>query len=423
MNVCVTVNSKYMRYLYIMLQSLYENNARGAIDLYVIQRDFTDDDKEAITKITQEYGNRVSYIWVDEHKYDNMPIYNLGRSNLSLEIYFRLLIPEYLPEELDRVLMLDVDIVVNKDISELYNIDFEDCYLAAAPNMCHNLRVRDDWRAWYGENRTNWTHYNTGILMWNLEKIRKDFPREYIFNLAWKYPIKTATFEEELFNVEFGECGIKEIPADKWNYISTHATWFAEPRFVVYQNNEEILEKCAILHYAALNPWQGGVKNDSFKLWWKYAKQTPYYPEIIEECYWTSENFIKNMHTAVDNQEKKLIYVDVLLDEKYRNQVVERLEERRIKKLMIYGAGRVAKCIHNILKETNIEVLCYIDKVYRGEFCGKETIDFPRIADYEQQADVILISNSYYYNEIVADLKPYTECEKITIDDLLREEN
>ena len=76
MNICVTVSSQYMRYLYIMLQSLYENNKKNSINLYVIQRNFTDEDKKVIFDLTDRFKNTVNYIWVDEHKFDNMPKHN-----------------------------------------------------------------------------------------------------------------------------------------------------------------------------------------------------------------------------------------------------------------------------------------------------------------------------------------------------------
>ena len=417
MNICVTVNSKYKRYLYIMLESLYENNQQSEIRLFVIQRDFTDDDKNEISSLTKRYGNTVEFIWVDEHKYDDMPIYRIGRSNLSLEIYFRLLIPEYLPDEIDRVLMLDVDIVINKDISDLYNIDLEDYYFAAAPNMCHNFLVREEWREWYSKDRINWIHYNTGILMWNLKKIRKDFPREYIFKLAWEIPIKTATFEEEIFNVAFGDKGIKNIPAEKWNYISTHENWFKNPRFHRYKDVEEIKRNCGIIHYAAMNPWQAGVKNESFRLWWDWTAKSPYYEEILRECYEQSERYLIEMQKKIEDQEKKLVY-----DDAYRQRLIKRLCDKKIKRIEIYGAGRVARCIDNALQQTGIEILCYIDRLYRGIFCGRKTIDFEAIRTYETDADAIIVSTPYYIEEIKKDIRPYTRLDILNLDDLLADE-
>lgn len=413
MNICVTVNSKYMRYLYVMLQSLYENNKKGSIDLYVLQRDFTDFDKKEISYITSQFENRVHFIWVDEHKFDDMPRYTGGRSNLSLEIYFRLLIPEFLPDTLERILMLDVDIVVNKDISELYNIDFQGKMLAAAPNMCHNFEVRKDWRKWYPAGRTNWTHYNTGILMWNLAGIRKAYPEEYIFRQVWKQKIETATFEEELFNVEFGEDLIQEIPAEKWNYIVTHMNFFYNPKFEKYNSVEDVKRECSIVHYAAMNPWQDGTKSDMFRIWWEYARKTPYYTEILEESYIKAERLAAK-------QEKILKYIDLMLNEYTAKKIIDNLEERKSHRIMIYGAGRVARCLNTILKESDIEVVGYIDKSYRGKFCGMYPVGLEAVKNFENEIDLIIVSLGYYYDAIKPELESYTKCKIVSIDEIIK---
>lgn len=436
MNICVTVNSKYEKYLYVMLVSLYEVHDRGDISLYVIQRDFTENDKADIQDLTEEYDNDVTFIYADPSKFDDMPKSDKGRNNLTLEIYFRLLIPEYLPKTIDRVLMLDVDIVVLKDLHELYEIDFADKYLAAAPNMCHNGQIPDGWLDWYGKGRTNLTHYNTGILMWNLEAIRRDYPSEYIFKQAWEHPIDVATFEEELFNVVFGENGILEVPAENYNYICTHENMFEFPRFTLYGSNDELRTNCSIVHYAALNPWQAGKKNDKFLIWWDICKKTKYYQSILEESYCLSEKYIiqqehdlrddyENRITEVNDklsvESKKLYYVDVLLDERYRNRVVERLRKLSCSKVIVYGAGRVARCLDNLFAGTEIDILCYIDKNYNGVFLGRQCVGLSDINAYMKEADCIIISNPYYIDKIIEDLKVNTDKMTLSIDELIDE--
>ena len=94
MNICVTVNSKYVCYLYVMLQSLYENNQKGSINLYVLQRDFTESDKAVITEISERFQNRAFYIFVREPDLSEMPEYIGGRNDLPSEIIcFRLMLP------------------------------------------------------------------------------------------------------------------------------------------------------------------------------------------------------------------------------------------------------------------------------------------------------------------------------------------
>jgi len=414
MNICVTVNSKYMRYLYIMLVSLYENNKNGDIDLYVIQRDFTDDDKKTINEISNFYENRVHYIWADESKFDNFPIFKGGRTNLSLEIYLRLLLPEYLPTDIERVLMLDVDIVVNDSLEELYTLDFEGKMLAAAPNMCHNCIVKDDWRRWYYSDRTNWTHYNTGVLLWNLKGIREKYPREYIFNQAWHEKIETATFEEELFNVLFGDTEIKEIAAEKWNYISTHAYMYSRPNYKVYHTNQEIIDNCKILHFAALNPWQAGAKDETFDIWWNYAKRTPYYRDIISEIYPETERILTK-------QTKILCYADIILSPHCKEHMSKIFKKHDYHKIVLYGGGRIAKFI-TVMMNDECSIEAYIDKAYTGTLFSKPVLGIEDFRKSNIGADCILVTAPYYFNEIYDELSKITDIPIVNLDTILSEE-
>lgn len=63
-------------------------------------------------------------------------------------------------KDLDRILYLDVDTIIFKDLSDLYNIDFEDNYMAG---------VYEPKRRWHAPN-----YVNAGVLMMNLKKMRED---------------------------------------------------------------------------------------------------------------------------------------------------------------------------------------------------------------------------------------------------------
>ena len=55
---------------------------------------------------------------------------NINTSHKALSSYYRLLVGDLLPKELDKCIFLDVDICVCKDLSEIFNIDIKDNYIA-----------------------------------------------------------------------------------------------------------------------------------------------------------------------------------------------------------------------------------------------------------------------------------------------------
>lgn len=372
MNVCVTVNSKYMRYLYTMLVSLYENHKKGTICLYVINRDFTEHDKRTITELTEYYQNRAEYIWVDEKKFTN--ICREYNERYPLEIYFRLLIPELIPRSVERVLLLDVDIIVNQNVEELYFIDLKGKYLAAAPNMCSNCIVSKYSRKWYTQPRTNWIHYNTGILLFDLKKIRDNYPKEYLFHKAFQYEIEYSTFEEEVFNVEFGQDNILTLDPYIWNYISSFENNFVLPNFKRYESLELLRKNCAIVHYAGVNPWELGMKKESFLLWWEWAKKTPFYCAFLEEQLKRCEEGYACKCKEKESESKAQNDLDmcILIKKLFGTQKLKDYLLTETSEIYIWGAGKMGDRLYGLFESVDLQgkIKGVIDEKKVGYFHG-----------------------------------------------------
>lgn len=357
MNVCVTVNSKYMRYLYVMLRSLFDNNKKGIIKLYVINSDFDAIDENYIRKLSEKYGHITIFIKPNSEDADLLPqTFRENGNNYSKEILYRLMIPELLPQDLDRVIMLDADLIINKDIEPLYNVDFNGKLFAAAPNMAApRLEVYENWKRWYSKERKNWIHYNTGVILWNLKMIREELPKRYIFKKAISSSkIEKPSFEEEFINVEFGEDNIKSIDF-KWNW---------QPRVVfskylemecenVYTNIYTLQEKCSIVHYVDMNPWGPGNYNFATELWWGYCKKTPFYEDLLLE--YIKQNDIL-LNSTVDMYKK----AEKIQDE--GKKIINRLKIMGISSVLVYGTEIPSLCMEKVLRQSEINFLGFVEQ-------------------------------------------------------------
>lgn len=366
-----------MRYLYTMLVSLYENHRSGSFCLYVIYRDFKEQDKHTITELSERYQNKTEYIQADEKKFTN--ICKDSNERYPLEIYFRLLIPELIPKSVDRVLLLDVDLIVNHSVEELYFIDLEGKCLAAASNMCTNCIVPRYFRKWYVQansicTRTNWTHYNTGILLWDLKKIRADYPKEYLYQKAFQYRIECSTFEEEVFNVGFGEEDIFKLDPYVWNYISSFEDNFVLPNFKRYRSLEAMRKNCAIIHYAVMKPWEMGTKTESFLLWWEYAKKTPFYCAFLEEQLERYEEEYARNCKETESERKSRNDSDMRsLIQKYTG--TQKLKDflcAEVSEIYIWGAGKMGDRLYGLFESAGLQgkIKGVIDEKKEGDFHG-----------------------------------------------------
>ncbi|WP_330847969.1 glycosyltransferase family 8 protein, partial [Streptococcus suis] len=90
---------------------------------------------------------------------------------ISLETYFRILLPSQLPE-LDRILYLDCDILVKGSLNPLWESDLTHHYLAGV-NELDMLHDNSDYRQKIGFTPQD-IYVNAGVLLFNLELMRQD---------------------------------------------------------------------------------------------------------------------------------------------------------------------------------------------------------------------------------------------------------
>lgn len=151
-----------------------------------------------------------------------------------------------LPDE-KQVLSLDVDVVVNDDISELWDVDLKDYYFAGVPECDKTEKLKT-------------VYCNFGVIMMNLEKIREDGIDEKIIESLnrdkWGCP------EQDAFN-HF--CAGEIYPlASKYN--ATRAGHITE------KTDEE-----KISHYAGIKYWK------QFKPFKKFAGMS--WEEVLKEVH------------------------------------------------------------------------------------------------------------------------------------------
>lgn len=87
-----------------------------------------------ILSIADKYTCYIYFINVDEKIFKDII---MKIPHITVQTYYRLLIGELLPNEINKCIYLDSDICVCKDLSELFNIDIKDNYLAGVVAPSH----------------------------------------------------------------------------------------------------------------------------------------------------------------------------------------------------------------------------------------------------------------------------------------------
>ena len=131
MNILISVNKTFLNQAETMLHSLRRNN-REDMTVFLLNHSLS----SAETKKFQKYLNerlKMNLVILDVSStvLDQLP---KKEERFSAEVFYRVLAQFVLPETVDRILWLDADIILMKNISDFYYQDFEGNVIAACPD-------------------------------------------------------------------------------------------------------------------------------------------------------------------------------------------------------------------------------------------------------------------------------------------------
>lgn len=260
------IDDGYTKFLAVALQSLIENASKDY--KYLIKILHTNVQKEHMEQIKKYESQNVSIEFVDLRYYiEKVKDKLYTRDYYTNTTYFRLFLPELYPQY-DKVLYLDSDIIVLGDISELYNIDMGTNLVAAAPDdIIQTNKVFQDY-AELVVGVAKYQHYfNAGVLLMNLDELRKFKSQEKFLYLLEKVKFSVAQDQDYLNRLCKGRV---TLVSHDWDVMP-------------YVNEETKPEDIKIVHYNfAYKPWhfEDVTYNEYF---WEYAKKTEFYEEILKE--------------------------------------------------------------------------------------------------------------------------------------------
>lgn len=248
MNIAITINHAYVPYAYTLLLSLVAHNTPD-MQIYILHRDLTDEDCNTLSSLSDLYNIHFHFICV--------PVsFSSVSTDTSIpeEVYFRLYLPELLPDTLERILYLDTDMVATASLQSLYTLDFNRKKAACTTGPSGNL--------------------SASVLLLNLPLLRSTM------NSATSFCHNSADNSD--VHCIFSACNRREdlllLDASKYNLSVTAA-------FSQYDIHADALpDSVCLLHYTGEKPWHGDhLHNDLESIWWNYTKKSPYYPFLLEQ--------------------------------------------------------------------------------------------------------------------------------------------
>ena len=258
-DIVLAADKNYIKHLYVTAQSI-RDNTDAQLCFHILSNEYPFE----LHEICNEDDKILFY---DMSKYD-FSKFPLNVKYITIAGYYRLFLPELLPSHIDKVLYLDVDLIVRKDIKELFDEDISDVYAGA---------ITDEMDVYQCGRLALSKYFNSGVLLLNMKKLRQDNMLQEFLDIVTNKKSIVKNNDQDILNIAF-QYAWKTLPL-KWN---SGSVLFQPDIFCDLSESVANVRRAthdpAIVHFTGeWKPWQFTCCHPYKLEYLKYLLRTPLY--------------------------------------------------------------------------------------------------------------------------------------------------
>ena len=245
----MAADEQYAAPLLVTVASLLETLRHGVgLDLYVMARGFS---PATQSRFEGGWGSRVRLHWapLDNRKLEALPGYAYPSSPAA---NFRLVAGSSLPVDISKVIYLDADLLIQRDIFELWEQDMHGKIVLAVQDSYIQKFPARYLPAQAGGERP---YFNSGVMVIDLEAWRAAGIEQCCLEAAMRLPRSTKWLDQDVLNACLaGRWGRLRPVWNKQFFLDVFPDWRCSP----YEEEEfqEALRDPAIIHFCSrTKPW------------------------------------------------------------------------------------------------------------------------------------------------------------------------
>jgi len=250
-NVCLSCDNKYAKYAGVVITSILKNaDKEDKLCVYVLDGGICEDNKNKILSLKNIKDCEINFVDINENMFSDFKSITT-HSYISLPAYFRLKMPSLLPE-IHRIIYFDCDVIVENSLRKLFNTDMGEYAIAGVADIKKKMQ------------KINPTYTNSGILVMDLDNMRKQNLESKFFEYTQKHFSEIVCGDQEIINAVLNG-QIKNIDS-KWNVQISN-----------FSNRSDYTKHPNIVHYIGKNkPWQYASFSYRKDLYYKYLQLSPW---------------------------------------------------------------------------------------------------------------------------------------------------
>ena len=276
MNIVLATDDNFVQHCGTTIRSIMSHNKD--VHFYILTEGLTKENKTLLTNLTSTEGSDLEFCIVPSDVVKYFPMSKMASNHISIATYYRLFVTTLLPNNIDKIIYLDCDMIIRDSLEEMWETELEGAPLAA---VYQHLEWSDNNNTWERLSiPREYGYFNAGCLLLNLDYLRKiGFQNKAIEFINSNFD-RIISHDQDVLNALFYDKAIV-LPC-KWNYLPI----FWKPAF----NHVELPSKCLyrdekadkhfdpiIIHFVSKpKPWNYGCDNPYTSEYFKYLSQTPW---------------------------------------------------------------------------------------------------------------------------------------------------
>lgn len=279
MAICMAADLSYLPYAAVTIHSILRHGSPDRYyDILLLSRDMTKEKRSKLEAVLGKYPNASLRI-VDMQVWETLFSVQLS-SYYTVETYYRLMLLSDIFSQYKRLVYVDCDLIVRRDILELEDVDMKGYPLAACRDYSVQLKQNSkgavfmDNQPYSVENYCREqlgieeyeNYFNAGVLMFDADSCRQH--QISVENAIKKMQEKKWYYnDQDVLNMLFD--GKVHYLDTGWNYLFDYEKYVSYPHAAMTNLYQKAYrEKPAIIHYiSGRKPWN-------------------YSPLVLEHLFW-----------------------------------------------------------------------------------------------------------------------------------------
>ncbi len=262
---------RYSKFTGTAMLSIFANTKAEVTAHILHDATLTQDNRNKFSAVANQYNQRVEFHNVEEICADKLAEYvslvpSVKDAPVTVGAFYRLVLTEILPPDVEKVIYLDSDVIVNTNIARLWEIELGDKIFAAVPEAANGMllqKIMPLCREGYVKPED---YFNSGVLLMNLNRLRGEgetLKRGAIF----RGTRNNGCYDQDILNYLFAA-----------DYVKLPVEFNCFVKFNRRLNEEAAFGK--IYHYTYGRAGKGLTldSDDAFnRLWLDYFAKTPWF--------------------------------------------------------------------------------------------------------------------------------------------------